>query len=83
MDDKFELMRKKLAGEPIERKRKSNPDDPKAILIDGKLHKRYRDYCRFQKKKIGGLTEDLIELYLSKPDEIQNLINSQPINKGE
>lgn len=68
MQDKLSLMKKKFAS-PEE------PEGSKSIIVNGKVHKQMRDHCRFQKKKIGGLTEDLILLYLSNPDAIQKLID--------
>jgi hypothetical protein len=68
MEDKFALMKKKL-GPP------SEDEGSKSIIVNGKIHKEMRDHCRFNKKKIGGLTEDLISLYLSNPEEIQKLID--------
>lgn len=50
-------------------------DASKSIIIDGKLHKKYKDYCKSNQKKIGGQTEDMIRLYLSDPNEIQKLID--------
>jgi len=69
MEDKFALMKKKF-GPPDE------SEGSKSIIVNGKIHKEMRDHCRFSKKKIGGLTEDLISLYLSNPNEVQKLIDA-------
>lgn len=47
----------------------------KSIIIDGDIHKEYRDFCRGKGLKIGTLTEDLIKLYLSNPKIVQKLID--------
>jgi hypothetical protein len=49
--------------------------ETKSIIIDGSVHKKYRDYCRGKSLKIGSLTEDLIKLYLSDPKTFQKLID--------
>jgi predicted lactoylglutathione lyase len=76
MEDKFALMKKKLGPQ--------EEDEPsKSIIVNGKIHKQMREHCRFQKKKIGGLTEDLISLYLSNPEEVQKLIDSMKKSGGK
>lgn len=76
MQDKMSLMRKKF-GPPEE------PEGSKSIIVNGKVHKQMRDHCRFSKKKIGGLTEDLISLYLSNPTEIEKLIDEMKKKEQE
>jgi hypothetical protein len=76
MEDKFALMKKKF-GPPDE------SEGSKSIIVNGKIHKEMRDHCRFHKKKIGGLTEDLISFYLTNPDEVQKLIDSSRKKEGK
>jgi hypothetical protein len=47
----------------------------KSIIISGDLHERFKIFCRGKSMKIGGVVEDLIELFLEKPREIQNKID--------
>ena len=75
MEDKLTTMNKKLNLSKNE-----TIADSKSIIIDGKLHKQYKDYCRVTKKKIGGQTEDMIRLYLSNPNELQKQI--EELRKG-
>lgn len=76
MEDKFALIKKRF-GSPDE------SEGSKSIIVNGKIHKEMRDHCRFSKKKIGGLTEDLISLYLSNPSEIEKLIDAMNKKKQE
>lgn len=46
-----------------------------SIIIDGKVHKGFKDYCRGKGLKIGLLTEDLIKLYLSDSKNLQKQID--------
>jgi hypothetical protein len=48
---------------------------PKSIIIDGNLHSKLKVYCKNKSLKIGGMIEDLIQLYLDSPKEIQKLID--------
>jgi hypothetical protein len=57
----------------IETKQKS---DSKSVIIDGKLHASMKKYCMGTKRKIGGVIENLIRLYLANPKEIENLIEN-------
>ena len=47
---------------------------PKSVIIDGKLHSRFKLLCKGKSLKIGGVIEDLIELYLTEPKKTQELI---------
>ena len=48
---------------------------PKSIIIDGKLHSRFKMLCKGKSMKIGGVIEDLIKLYLKYPKETQKQID--------
>jgi hypothetical protein len=48
---------------------------PKSIIIDGTLHYRFKILCKGKSMKIGGVIEDLIQLYLDKPKDMQKLID--------
>lgn len=54
-------------------KKKSNS---KSVIIDGQLHAKMKNYCMGSKRKIGGVIENLIKLYLANPKEIENLIDN-------
>jgi hypothetical protein len=58
---------------------------PKSIIIDGDLHYRFKTLCKGKSLKIGGVIEDLIELYLKDPNGIQQAINAvkDEINEEE
>jgi len=47
---------------------------PKSVIIDGKLHSRFKLLCKGKSLKIGGVIEDLISLYLDDPKKTQELI---------
>ncbi len=47
----------------------------KSVIIDGALHKRMKNHCMGTKRKIGGVIEELIKLYLSDPKELQKHID--------
>jgi hypothetical protein len=54
-----------------------NSDDKinyKSVIIDGNLHNKFKILCKGKSLKIGGLIEDLIQLYLQDPKKIQALI---------
>jgi len=53
---------------------------PKSIIIDGLLHNRLKLFCKGKSLKIGGIINNLIELYLKQPNEIQRMIEK---NKEE
>lgn len=57
----------------MERKNATN-GKPKSVIIDGDLHQRFKIHCKGKNMKIGGILEDLIQLYLKKPKDIQKLI---------
>lgn len=48
---------------------------PKSIIIDGDLHNRFKSLCKGKSLKIGGVIEDLINLYLDDPKSIQRRID--------
>ena len=48
---------------------------PKSIIINGLLHKKFKNFCMGKSIKIGGIVEDLINLYLKRPKDIQILID--------
>lgn len=48
----------------------------KSVIIDGQLHAKMKKYCIGSKRKIGGVIENLIRLYLSNPKETENLIDN-------
>jgi len=50
--------------------------DSKSVIIDGKLHASMKKYCMGTKRKIGGVIENLIKLYLANPKETENLIEN-------
>lgn len=48
---------------------------PKSVIINGNLHGKFKMLCRGKSMKIGGIIEDLIELYLNNPKIIQKMID--------
>lgn len=54
---------------------------PKSIIIDGNLHYRFKIFCKGKSMKIGGVIEDLINLYLKHPKETQKLIDESKEGK--
>lgn len=48
----------------------------KSVIIDGDVHSKFKLFCKGKNHKIGGVIEDLINLYLSNPKEIQKLIDN-------
>ena len=57
-----------------------NETKPKSIIIDGKLHNRFKILCKGKSLKIGGLIEDLIQLYINNPKIVQDLIDKNKNN---
>lgn len=57
-----------------------NETKPKSIIIDGNLHNRFKILCKGKSLKIGGLIEDLIQLYITNPKTIQELIDKNKNN---
>ena len=49
---------------------------PKSIIIDGKLHNRFKMLCKGKSMKIGGVIEDLIRVYLKNPKDVQKIIDT-------
>ena len=47
----------------------------KSVIIDGDVHSRFKLFCKGKSLKIGGVIEDLINLYLDNPKEIQKLVD--------
>lgn len=60
-------------------KRMYNDDGvkPKSVIINGKLHNDLKIFCKGKSMKIGGVVEDLINLYLMEYKSIQTLIDKQ------
>lgn len=48
---------------------------PKSIIIEGDLHNKFKLLCKGKSMKIGGVIEDLIQLYLDNPKDIQKMID--------
>jgi len=53
-----------------------NEIKPKSVIIDGELHNRFKLRCKRKCMKIGGVIEDLIQLYLDNTTEIQKMIDN-------
>jgi hypothetical protein len=51
-----------------------NEAKPKSIIINGDLHNRFKLLCKGKCMKIGGVIENLIQLYLNNPKEVQKMI---------
>lgn len=47
----------------------------KSIIIEGNLHNKFKLFCKGKSMKIGGVIEDLIQLYLNNPKDIQKMID--------
>ena len=47
----------------------------KSVIIDGDVHSKFKIFCKGKSLKIGGVIEDLIQLYLDNPKQIQKLID--------
>lgn len=56
-----------------EDKKKSNS---KSVIIDGLIHGEMKKHCIVTRKKIGGVIEDLLKLYLSNPKELQKQVDN-------
>jgi len=52
---------------------------PKSVIIDGRLHGKFKLLCKGKSLKIGGVLEDLIFLYLTDPKKTQDLIEETKI----
>lgn len=52
-----------------------NEIKPKSIIIEGRLHNKFKLLCKGKSMKIGGVIEDLIELYLENSKQIQKMID--------
>ena len=52
-----------------------NETKPKSIIIDGNLHNKFKVLCKGKSLKIGGVIEDLIQLYLYNPKDLQQMID--------
>lgn len=55
-----------------EAKKKSNS----SVIIDRDLHAKMKKHCVGNSRKIGGVIENLIRLYLANPKEIENAIDN-------
>lgn len=56
-------------------KRSVDKIKPKSIIIDGKLHHKFKMFCKGKSLKIGGVIENLIKVFLKNPSTIQKLID--------
>lgn len=61
--------------EVLNKPKEKEENKSKSVIVDGALHASMKKYCTGTKRKIGGLIEDLIKLYLSNPKEIQKQID--------
>lgn len=57
-----------------------NKKKSKSIIIDGDLHYKFKTRCKGKNQKIGGVIEDLITIYLEKPQKIQEIIEDVKTN---
>ena len=48
----------------------------KSVIIGGDLHAKMKQHCINTKRKIGGVIENLIKVYLVNPKEIENMIDN-------
>jgi len=48
---------------------------PKSVIIKGDTHYKLKIHCKGKSMKIGGVVEDLIELYLNDHKTMQRLID--------
>ena len=53
----------------------TNEIKPKSIIINGDLHNKFKVLCKGKNMKIGGVIEDLINIFLDNPNEIQKIID--------
>ena len=53
----------------------------KSVIINEDIHSRFKMFCKGKNYKIGGVIEDLINIYLDNPKEIQKLIDEYRDNK--
>jgi hypothetical protein len=60
---------------------KVNEAKPKSIIIDGRLHYEFKIYCKGKSLKIGGISEELIRMYLNNTNTVQKLIDELKKNK--
>lgn len=49
---------------------------PKSVIINGDTHYKLKIHCKGKSMKIGGVVEDLIELYLNDHTTMQKLIDN-------
>jgi len=66
--------------EEILKEKVKKENNSKSVIIDGELHAKMKNYCMGRKRKIGGIIENLIKLYLDNPKEIENLIDNLKAN---
>jgi len=59
----------------------NNKTKSKSVIIDGELHNKFKILCKGKSMKIGGIIEDLIQLYLNNPKGIQKMIDEHKENK--
>lgn len=48
----------------------------KSIIIDEKLHYKFKMFCKGKNLKIGGMIENMIKAYLNNPKEFDKLIEN-------
>lgn len=47
----------------------------KSVIIDADVHTDFKLFCKGKSLKIGGVIEDLINIYLDDPKKIQKIID--------
>lgn len=52
----------------------NNKRKSKSIIVNGELHEKFKVFCKGKNMKIGGVVEDLIQLYLSNYDVVRKLL---------
>lgn len=64
-------------------KKSNNTSKPKSIIIDGQLHSKFKLLCKGKNLKIGAVIEDLIQLFINNPKEVQSMIEKDKENKSK
>lgn len=52
----------------------------KSIIVDGRLHADFKMFCKGKNLKIGGMVEQLMQVLLDNPKEVQKLITKMNEN---
>lgn len=52
----------------------------KSVIINADIHTKLKTFCKGKSLKIGGVIEDLINIYLDNPKTIQKLIDEYKDN---